>query len=84
MLLAQAYLTRQQLSAVARDDRQSRTFRSQPRPVAVIAPVPPHMRTELAQCGWRGENDETSAALGIRPREAGRARRAVEGGFGRE
>jgi tRNA pseudouridine32 synthase / 23S rRNA pseudouridine746 synthase len=26
-------------------------------PIRVIAPVPPHMREHLAQCGWEGESD---------------------------
>jgi tRNA pseudouridine32 synthase / 23S rRNA pseudouridine746 synthase len=27
-------------------------------PIRVSAPVPPHMRERLAECGWRGEHDE--------------------------
>jgi tRNA pseudouridine32 synthase / 23S rRNA pseudouridine746 synthase len=35
-------------------------------PVRISAPVPPHMRALLAQCGWRGER----AVSGIAPRSS--------------
>ncbi len=31
-------------------------------PIRVTAPVPPHMRAALAQCGWQGNDPETQAA----------------------
>jgi len=43
-------------------------------PIRVSAPVPPHMRARLAECGWRGEGDDARVANSgpfIRSREAG-------------
>jgi tRNA pseudouridine32 synthase / 23S rRNA pseudouridine746 synthase len=36
--------------------------------IRILAPVPPHMRAALEQCGWKGENDT------ILPRETGEDR----------
>jgi tRNA pseudouridine32 synthase/23S rRNA pseudouridine746 synthase len=30
-------------------------------PIRVVAPVPPHMRAALAQCGWEGEREGEAA-----------------------
>jgi len=30
-------------------------------PIRVIAPVPPHMRAALAECGWEGEREGEAA-----------------------
>jgi tRNA pseudouridine32 synthase/23S rRNA pseudouridine746 synthase len=48
-------------------------------PIRVCAPVPPHMREQLTQCGWQGED---CSALYIRPREAGEGDRPKGGGGG--
>jgi len=32
-------------------------------PIAVTAPVPPHMRAALEECGWKGEHEEISTAV---------------------
>jgi tRNA pseudouridine32 synthase / 23S rRNA pseudouridine746 synthase len=39
-------------------------------PIRVTAPVPPHMREQLLQCGWEGETSE-SAPTSILPDEVG-------------
>ena len=39
-------------------------------PIRVVAPVPPHMREALAECGWNEAENETESA-GIAPHEAG-------------
>ncbi len=30
-------------------------------PINVSAPVPPHMRVALAECGWEGDSDSAAA-----------------------
>jgi len=39
-------------------------------PIRIIAPVPPHMRERLTQCGWRGEEQETAMAPDAVPHNA--------------
>ncbi len=39
-------------------------------PIRVCAPVPPHIRERLAQCGWRGEEEKTPLAPNAAAREA--------------
>jgi hypothetical protein len=42
-------------------------------PIRVSAPVPPHMRERLAQCGWQGEDaDNGDAAASVGAGDAGR------------
>jgi tRNA pseudouridine32 synthase / 23S rRNA pseudouridine746 synthase len=40
-------------------------------PIHVVAPVPTHMREQLAQCGWSGEKNGDPRAAHIDLREAG-------------
>jgi len=40
-------------------------------PIRVVAPVPPHMREALAECGWNEADDEVVSGAGISPCEAG-------------
>jgi tRNA pseudouridine32 synthase/23S rRNA pseudouridine746 synthase len=36
-------------------------------PIRITAPVPPHMRERLAQCGWQGEGQEIATAIATAP-----------------
>jgi tRNA pseudouridine32 synthase/23S rRNA pseudouridine746 synthase len=43
-------------------------------PIAVTAPVPPHMRAALEECGWKGEQEEFSTAVIPGPEQSEGAR----------
>jgi tRNA pseudouridine32 synthase / 23S rRNA pseudouridine746 synthase len=43
-------------------------------PIAVTAPVPPHMRAALEECGWKGEQQEFSTAVIAGPEQSEGAR----------
>jgi tRNA pseudouridine32 synthase/23S rRNA pseudouridine746 synthase len=32
-------------------------------PIRVVAPLPPHMRERLLQCGWQGETEELTRSV---------------------
>lgn len=43
-------------------------------PIAVTAPVPPHMHDALARCGWMGEQEKFSTAVNPGPEQSQGAR----------
>jgi len=51
-------------------------------PIRVTAPVPPHMRARLEECGWEGDDQDALGAPHIRTREAGEGDRPKGGGGG--